>query len=222
MDGKDVMEKKIEHIIKVLRKECKKFKEPIVTTISKKKDPFKVLISTVLSLRTKDEVTHKAGERLFKRASTPYEIVKLSPEEIEKLIYPVGFYKRKARNIIDISKILIEKYNGAVPDSIDELLKLPGVGRKTANLVITLGYGKLGICVDTHVHRISNRLGIVKTKTPEETEFALRKILPKKYWIEYNDLLVTWGQNICTPISPKCSICKIFPYCEKVGVGKHR
>ncbi len=216
------MEKKIENIIRVLRRECKKFKEPIVTTISKKKDPFKVLIGTVLSLRTKDDVTHKASERLFEKASTPYEIIKLSPEEIEKLIYPVGFYKRKAKNIIEISKILIEKYNGNVPDSIDELLKLPGVGRKTANLVITLGYGKLGICVDTHVHRISNRLGIVKTKTPEETEFALRKILPKKYWIEYNDLLVTWGQNICTPISPKCSICKISPYCEKIGVVKHR
>ncbi len=216
------MEKKIENIIRILRIACKKFKEPIVTTISKKKDPFKVLISTVLSLRTKDEVTHRASERLFEKASTPYEIIKLSPEEIEKLIYPVGFYKRKAKNIIEISKILIEKYNGNVPDSIDELLKLPGVGRKTANLVITLGYGKLGICVDTHVHRISNRLGIVKTKTPEETEFALRKILPKRYWIEYNDILVIWGQNICTPISPKCSICKISPYCEKVEVRKHR
>ncbi len=213
---------KIEAIIKILREEIKKFKEPIVTTISRKKDPYKVLISTVLSLRTKDEVTHKASERLYKKASTPWEMVKLSPNEIEKLIYPVGFYKRKAKNIIEISKILIEKYDGKVPDDIDELLKLPGVGRKTANLVVTLGYGKLGICVDTHVHRVSNRLGIVKTKTPEETEFALRKILPKKYWIEYNDLLVTWGQNICTPISPKCSMCKISSYCNKIGVTKHR
>ncbi len=213
---------KIEAIIKILREETKKFKEPIVTTISRKKDPYKVLISTVLSLRTKDEVTHKASERLYKKASTPWEMVKLSPNEIEKLIYPVGFYKRKAKNIIEISKILIEKYDGKVPDDIDELLKLPGVGRKTANLVVTLGYGKLGICVDTHVHRVSNRLGIVKTKTPEETEFALRKILPKKYWIEYNDLLVTWGQNICTPISPKCSMCKISSYCNKIGVTKHR
>ncbi len=213
---------KIEAIIKTLREETKKFKEPIVTTISRKKDPYKVLISTVLSLRTKDEVTHKASERLYKKASTPWEMVKLSPNEIEKLIYPVGFYKRKAKNIIEISKILIEKYDGKVPDDIDELLKLPGVGRKTANLVVTLGYGKLGICVDTHVHRVSNRLGIVKTKTPEETEFALRKILPKKYWIEYNDLLVTWGQNICTPISPKCSMCKISSYCNKIGVTKHR
>ncbi len=213
---------KIEAIIKILREETKKFKEPIVTTISRKKDPYKVLISTVLSLRTKDEVTHKASERLYQKASTPQEMVRLSPQEIERLIYPVGFYKRKAKNIIEISNILIEKYNGKVPDDIDELLKLPGVGRKTANLVVTLGYGKLGICVDTHVHRLSNRLGIVKTKTPKETEFALRKILPKKYWIEYNDLLVTWGQNICTPISPKCSMCKISSYCNKIGVTKHR
>ena len=214
--------KKIKKIIEILETEYKKFKPPIVTEISKKKDPFKVLIGTVLSLRTKDEVTHKASEKLFNQADSPQKILKLKEKEIEKLIYPVGFYKRKAKNIIEISKILIEKYDAKVPDSIDELLKLPGVGRKTANLVITLGYGKYGICVDTHVHRISNRLGLVNTKTPEETEFALRKILPKKYWIKYNDLLVTWGQNICTPISPKCSICKIKDYCDKVGVTKHR
>ena len=222
MNDKKDMKKRIKDIIDILRIETKRFKEPIVTTISKKKDPFKVLISTILSLRTKDETTHKASERLFKKADTPSKIIKLSPEEIEKLIYPVGFYRRKARNIIEVSKILIEQYDGKVPDTIPKLLKLPGVGRKTANLVITLGYGKLGICVDTHVHRISNRLGLVKTRTPEETEFALRKILPKKYWIEYNDLLVTWGQNICTPVSPKCSICKISHLCPKVGVKKHR
>ncbi len=219
MDGQNV---KIKKIIEILRVESKKYKEPIVTTVSRKRDPYKVLIATILSLRTKDDTTHKASERLFKRASTPYEMVKLPQEEVEKLIYPVGFYKRKAKNLIEVSKILIEKYDGKVPDSIDELLKLPGVGRKTANLVITLGYGKYGICVDTHVHRISNRLGLVKTKTPEETEFALRKLLPKEYWIEYNDLLVTWGQNICTPISPKCSICAISSYCSRVGVKKFR
>ena len=213
---------KIDKIIEILKEEYKKLKKPAVTQISYGKDPFKVLISTILSLRTKDEVTIKASKKLFKHAKTPWEILKLPEEKIKELIYPVGFYKRKAKNILEICKELIEKYNGDVPDSLDELLKLKGVGRKTANLVITLGFNKHGICVDTHVHRISNRLGIVKTKTPEETEFELRKVLPKKYWIQYNDLLVTWGQNICTPISPKCSICTISAYCKKENVKKHR
>jgi endonuclease III len=138
------------------------------------------------------------------------------------LIFPVGFYKTKAGRIREICAKLLESHGGKVPDTIDELLTLPGVGRKTANLVVTLGYGKLGICVDTHVHRISNRLGYVSTKSPEETERALREKLPRQYWIEYNDLLVTWGQNVCRPISPWCSRCPIRPYCKQVGVLRHR
>lgn len=213
----------IDEIIEILKSEVRKWKVPIVTEIAnEKRDPFKVLISTILSLRTKDETTAQASYRLFKLADTPQKMIRLGQETIAKTIYPVGFYNNKAKQIPEICRKLIEEYNGIVPDEIDELLKFNGVGRKTANLVLTLGYQKLGICVDTHVHRISNRLGIVKTKTPEETEFALRKCLPKKHWIIYNDLLVTYGQNLCTPTSPKCSECKIYDFCEKVGVIKSR
>ncbi|HRR92248.1 MAG TPA: endonuclease III, partial [bacterium] len=196
----------IEKIIEILRESVKEWKQPVVTQIAERdRDPFRILISTILSLRTKDEVTKIASERLFSLARTPEEMLRLEEEEIERAIYPVGFYRNKAKTIKEICKVLIERYNGRVPDDIDELLKLKGVGRKTANLVITLGYNKPGICVDTHVHRISNRLGYVKTKTPEETEFALRGKLPEEYWIEFNDLLVTLGQTICHPVSPRCS-----------------
>jgi len=203
----------IDNIIRILKEEVKSLGIPVVTEVSSDRSPFKVLISCVLSLRTKDEVTRGASKRLFRLAETPVDMLKLDQKTIEKTIYPVGFYITKARNIIGISKTLVEKYNSIVPQEIDELLKLKGVGRKTANLVVTLGYKKLGICVDTHVHRISNRLGYISTKTPKETEFALRGKLPKKYWIIYNDLLVTYGQNICKPISPFCSKCKIEKYC---------
>jgi endonuclease-3 len=213
----------IRKIILVLREEIGRFDVPIVTEISQaRRNPFHVLISTILSLRTKDEVTRLASRRLFERAGGPNEILELPAEEMEKLIFPVGFYKTKARNILGVCSEILNTYSGKVPDEIDELLKLKGVGRKTANLVLTLGYGKPGICVDTHVHRVSNRLGYVKTKTPEQTEMALRAKLPQEYWIEYNDLLVTWGQNICRPISPFCSKCAIEPYCNKVGVEKSR
>ncbi len=209
----------LEKVLSILQREYKKWNAPVVTLIKERtNDPYKILISTVLSLRTQDKTTHKAAERLFKVADTPQKMVRLSEKEIEKLIYPVGFYRTKAKNIKKISEILLKEYNGRVPDDLDELLKLPGVGRKTANLVITLGYGKLGICVDTHVHRISNRLGIVKTKTPFETEMELRKILPKKWWIEYNDMLVSLGQTICRPIRPKCDICPLRDYCPKICV----
>jgi endonuclease-3 len=190
--------------------------------VSATRDPFKVLISCILSLRTKDEVTAGAAKRLFARASTPEELVKLSHEEIEKFIYPVGFYHRKAEQIREIARILIEQYDSRVPDELDELLKLKGVGRKTANIVVTMGFNKPGVAVDTHVHRISNRLGLVSTKTPEQTEFALRAVLPQKHWISFNNLLVMHGQRICTPISPKCSICPIAEYCKRVGVGRFR
>jgi len=197
--------------------------DPIVTKISRRnRDPFQILVSTVLSLRTKDEVTREAAPRLLARAQTPQEMLALPEGEIARLIFPVGFYKTKARRLREICSTLVAKYGGRVPDDLEELLKLPGVGRKTANLVITLGYGLPGVCVDTHVHRISNRLGYVKTKTPEQTEMALRKKLPPEYWIEYNDLLVTWGQNVCRPISPFCSTCSIRPCCKQVGVVRHR
>lgn len=217
------MKKDIDKIVEILKKESSKFKEPVVSEISKRKgSPYQILISTLLSLRTKDEVTLKASEKLFKLADNPYSMIKLREKDIEKAIYPVGFYHRKAEQILNISKEIIDKYSGKVPSSIEELLSLKGVGRKTANLVLSEGFGMKSIAVDTHVHRISNRLGLVSTKNPKETEYELIKILPKKYWIIFNKLLVTLGQNICTPISPKCSICSINTYCKKVGVKKSR
>lgn len=214
--------KNLSKAIKILKKEILKCRAPIVTEVSWRRDPFQVLISCLLSLRTKDKTTSKASARLFRLAKTPKTMLKLTVKQIEKAIYPVGFYKTKAKRIKEISMVLVEKYKSRVPDEIDELLELHGVGRKTANLVVSLGYGKHGICVDTHVHRISNRLGYVKTKNPHETEFALRKKLPRRYWLIYNDLLVTWGQNVCVPISPFCSKCKIKRYCKRVGVQKSR
>ncbi|MFC1537885.1 endonuclease III domain-containing protein [Candidatus Latescibacterota bacterium] len=213
----------IDKIIQILRTFSTKWREPIVTEISKiERNPYKVLISTIISLRTKDDVTRRASERLYKKAETPESMLKLQAGEIEEAIYPAGFYKNKSKTILEVSKTLIDKYNGKVPDDLDELLTLKGVGRKTANLVLTLGYGLPGICVDTHVHRISNRLGYVSTKTPNETEFVLRDKLPKEYWIEYNDLLVSFGQNICKPISPLCSQCPIHDHCMRIGVKIHR
>lgn len=190
--------------------------------VSTRKDPFLTLISCLLSLRTKDEVTARASERLFALAKTPEEMLTHKREEIEAAIYPVGFYRRKAAQILELCRVLIERYDSKVPDRIDELLNLKGVGRKTANIVITMGYNKPGVAVDTHVHRISNRLGLVATKNPYQTEFALRKTLPKRYWIIFNDLLVMHGKTICTPISPKCNICPITAHCKRVGVTRFR
>jgi endonuclease-3 len=175
-----------------------------------------------LSLRTKDATTLAASNRLFKLAMTPKKMLTLKKEKIERAIYPVGFYHTKARNIKSICNDLVKKFNGKVPDDLETLLTLQGVGRKTANLVLTEGYGKLGICVDTHVHRISNRLGYIKTKTPEQTEMALRVKLPKRFWIIYNMLLVTWGQNICKPVSPLCSACSVRHLCPQKGVTSSR
>ena len=210
----------IPKVIKILKQVNASFTIPAVTQISNKsRSPFMVLISCILSLRTKDNTTAQASERLFRLAKTPETMIRLSNRTIEKAIYPVGFYRNKAKVIKNISTELIEKYHSKVPDTIDDLLAFKGVGRKTANLVVTMGYGKPGICVDTHVHRIINRWGYVKTKTPEETEFALREKLPKRYWIIINNLLVTFGQNICKPISPLCKRCRIYIYCNKVGVA---
>ena len=213
----------IDSFVELIEEHYKKWNPPIVTLISQRgATPFEVLVSTLLSLRTKDEVTSKACARLFEVARTPLEILKQDEDELKKLIYPVGFYPTKAKRLKDISRIIIEEYNGKVPDEIDELMKLPGVGRKTANLVLIEGYQKDAICVDTHVHRISNRVGYVKTKTPDKTESALRKKLPLKHWVRYNELLVAFGQVICRPISPFCSKCPVERMCPKIGVDRSR
>lgn len=205
--------------------ETRKFKVPVVSRIADEassQKPFLVLISCLLSLRTKDETTAAASGRLFDLAENPQDMLRLSIAQIEKAIYPVGFYRTKARRIKGICRDLIGIFSSRVPDNMEDLLTLKGVGRKTANLVLTEGFGKLGVCVDTHVHRISNRLGVCDTRSPDDTEACLRNKLPKRYWIEYNKLLVTWGQNICKPVSPLCSACAIDKYCRKIGVVKHR
>ncbi|HPD57597.1 MAG TPA: endonuclease III [Smithellaceae bacterium] len=213
----------IDTIIKILKKELKVGKLPIVSHLAAdQRDPFVILISTLLSLRTKDEVTELATERLFKLAGTPAEMLKIPEAKIAKTIYPVGFYRVKARTIHHVCRELIERFNSRVPDNLEDLLSIKGVGRKTANLVISLAYGKPGICVDTHVHRISNRMGYVKTKTPDETEFALRAKLPRRHWIIYNTLMVAFGRRTCKPVSPVCSACPINIYCARVGVKLSR
>jgi endonuclease III len=209
--------------IPILREEYRFWKTPAVTIVAQSdRSPFKVLVSCIISLRTKDEVTAQASRRLFERAATPDAMQSLPVDEVAGLIYPAGFYRNKAFQIVEISKRLMAEYGGMVPDEIDELLKFKGVGRKTANLVVTLGFGKPGICVDTHVHRICNRWGYVSTKTPDETEAVLRKKLPAEHWIEINDLLVAFGQNLCRPLSPRCSVCRLAGMCAKVGVGASR
>ena len=184
--------------------------------------PFETLVSTILSLRTKDAVTEVASHRLLARAATPESLASLPIQQVERLIFPVGFYRTKAKHLRETCRILLKDHRGGVPRSMEELLKLPGVGRKTANLVLTIGFGDYGICVDTHVHRISNIWGYVRTKTPEETEFALRKKLPRRHWKTYNDILVTFGQNMCVPVSPWCSKCPVARYCPKIGLKRSR
>lgn len=213
----------IHAVLRILRREVRRWQEPVVGVVAREsRDPFRILVACVLSLRTKDQTTAEGSRRLFALGVDPASLLRLPLRRIESAIYPVGFYRTKARHIRAICRRLLEEYHGRVPDSIDELLTLPGVGRKTANLVVTVGYGKPGICVDTHVHRISNRLGYVKTKTPEHTEEALRRKLPRRYWITFNDLLVPFGQNVCRPVSPYCSRCQVARYCERVGVTRSR
>jgi endonuclease-3 len=211
-------------VMSILKKEYARFQTPAVTEVAEelRANPFRVLLSCIISLRTKDDVTRAASKSLFALASTPETVACLKTAEVEKAIYPAGFYHTKAKTIIDISKELVEKRSSRVPDTIKGLLELKGVGRKTANLVLTLGFGKPGICVDTHVHRITNRWGLVSTKTPEATEYALREILPKRYWIMINDLLVAYGQNVCGPLSPFCGSCAIAGWCEREGVKRSR
>lgn len=214
----------LEKVLAILRKEIKKWKVPVVGVIADEANdrPFETLISTVLSLRTKDKVTLEASLRLFDKAKTPADILKLKSEELEKLIYPVCFYRNKSVSILKTCQILVEKYGGKVPRDLDKLIELPGVGRKTANLVMTVGFDDYGICVDVHVHRISNRFGFIKTALPDESELVLRENLPKKHWKTYNDILVAFGQNLCVPVSPWCTRCPVEKYCEKQGVNKHR
>jgi endonuclease III len=213
----------IAEIVRLLEEELKNRELPIVSELAlKHQDPFEILISTLLSLRTKDEVTAAATERLFALASTPEGMLKLTAEQIRKAIYPVGFYRTKAETILRVCRELIDRFHTRVPDTLDALLSLKGVGRKTANLVVSLGFGGAGLCVDTHVHRISNRLGYVRTKNPEETEFALRKKLPPEYWSRYNTLLVAFGRNTCRPVSPLCSVCPVAAYCDRIDVKKSR
>lgn len=209
----------IHDAFRILREEYRSWRTPAVTIVAGcGRSPFRVLVSCIISLRTRDEVTAVASARLFERADTPAAMAGLSGDEIASLIYPAGFYATKARQIVEISQELVEKYSSQVPDEIDELLKFKGVGRKTANLVVTLGFGKPGICVDTHVHRICNRWGYIATSTPDKTEAALRAQLPHEYWIAINDLLVAFGQNHCHPVSPRCSTCRLAGICDRVGV----
>ena len=207
----------------ILADAVKGWVSPAVTIVATRdRDPFKVLVSCILSLRTRDQTTAEASARLFGLADTPERIARLGLPRIEEAIYPVGFYRVKAQQILDISRELSERHSGRVPDELEELLRFKGVGRKTANLVLTLGYGKPGICVDIHVHRICNRWGYVTTRNPEQTEAALRQKLPPEYWIVINDLLVTFGQNQRPPVSPRCSSCPLYRLCDRVGVLKHR
>jgi endonuclease-3 len=182
------------------------------------RDPFRILIGCILSLRTRDDTSIPATDRLFRRASDPATMARMRASTVEKLIYPVGFYRRKAAQILAICRLLIEDHDGKVPSAIDDLLALPGVGRKTANLVVTLGFGLPGICVDTHVHRICNRLGWLETDHPDRTEQELRAFLPRRFWVPINEILVRHGQNICKPIGPRCDSCPVEKLCPRLGL----
>ena len=213
------MKTDIDSIYKILNKTVKDYKVPIVDLVeARTKDPFKILVTTILSARTKDEVTARASVSLFKKVSVPKDINKLTIKQIEKLIYPVGFYKNKAKYLKKLPVVLKEKFNNKIPRTIEELIELPGVGRKTANLVMAVAFKIPAICVDVHVNRIMNRFGYIRTKNPLETEMALRKKLPKKYWLKINYIIVAFGQNLCKPINPKCDVCPVYKYCKRVGV----
>ena len=209
-----------------LARELTKVREAVRPTtlaeVERRRDPFRLLVACVISLRTKDEVTAQASARLFAVAAAPEALARLPQSRIAKLIFPAGFYNTKAKQIREISRRIARDHGDRVPADREALLALPGVGRKTANLVLGLGFGIPAICVDTHVHRISNRLGLVRTKNPEETEHALEKVLPRRLWIEINDLLVTFGPNVCQPVSPWCSTCPLAARCPRIGVGRHR
>ena len=213
----------IDRFVSVIEANYRQWNPPIITFIANRgATPFEVLVSTLLSLRTKDEVTGEAAKRLLDVARTPQAMVALDAKKIETLIYPVGFYPTKAQRLLSISRILLDRYGGRVPETLEELTALPGVGRKTANLVLVEGFKIPAICVDTHVHRISNRIGYVRTAHPDKTELALRKKLPKRHWVRYNELLVAFGQVLCRPVSPFCSRCPVADMCPRIGVDRHR
>lgn len=219
-----VSKKVIQNVFITLEKNVRKFEVPVSMDIGEEsRDPYQVLISCLLSLRTKDTITGPISKKLFKIAKTPEAIARMPLKKLESIVKPVNFYKTKAGRIKEISQQLVKEHGGVVPSNFEELLQFKGVGRKTANIVMTYGhFSKEHIAVDIHVHRIPNRWGWIKTKHPEDTETELKRIVPKKYWQHINDLLVQFGQNICLPISPKCSICPIKQYCKRVGVAKSR
>ena len=215
-------EKQVVTVIKILKKYQKSKRKTNLNREARKYTPFQTLISCILSLRSRDEITEKVSKKLFQAAKTPKEILRLPQKRLEKLIYSSGYYRNKAKTIKEIAKHIIKYHNGKVPSKEEHLLAIRGVGRKTANIVLSLAYNKKAIPIDTHCHRIPNRLGLIRTKTPEQTEQELMKILPKEYWNEFNGIFVLFGRTICTPISPKCSVCPIKRYCRKVGVKSSR
>ncbi len=218
-----ISNKNVDTVIITVKNAVKKYAMPVLERFNdSKKDPYWVLIPCILSLRAKDEATAVVSESLYRMAPTPEQVLKIPLKKMEQIVYKTGFYHVKAKNVLNITKIILEKYKGKVPDDIDELLTIPGVGRKTANLVVTVAFKKPGICVDTHVHKISNRWGYVKTKDAEHTEMRLREILPKKYWMKINLYLVLFGQNICLSVSPFCSKCPIAKWCPRIGVTTSR
>lgn len=218
MDKKERIEKVMENLMKYYD-----YKErTTLNRMRKKPDAFKILISCLLSLRTQDKNTEKASKRLFAVADTPKEILKIPNKKLEELIYSSGHYKKKARTLKHVSRVILEEHKGVVPDTREELLKIKGIGPKTANIVLAFAYGKSVLPIDVHCHRIPNRLGWLKTKTPEQTEKELEKILPKKYWKEFNAIFVLFGQTICQPLSPHCSKCPVREYCPKIGVTRSR
>ncbi len=218
-----VVDYPISKVLTILKKYVEDVQTPIVELVeAQTKDPFKIILTTILSARTKDQTTASVLPNLFKKVKKPADLNKLTESQISKLIYPVGFYKTKAKHLKLLPKVLKEEFDNVLPSDVDSLTKLPGVGRKTANLVVAVGFHKPAICVDVHVHRISNRLGYIKTKDPFDTEMTLRKVLDKKYWQTYNSILVAFGQHLCKPVSPHCSICPVKKYCKQVGVKNHR
>lgn len=215
----------VDRVMRILRLAIDGMERPAVEKISDEQaeDPFQILIATALSARTQDATTHAASTRLFKRARTPRSLARLPVEEIEQLIYPVSFYRNKARQVKACGAALVERFGGSVPSTMEELVSLPGVGRKTANLVLILAFrSRRNICVDTHVHRISNRLGWVETETPDDTEQALYRVAPSRWWSVINRYLVTWGQNVCRPVHPRCGDCALVAVCPRIGVARER
>jgi len=209
--------------MRVLKKEFESNSMPVVDLIEEQSgDPLKILIGTILSARTKDETTRDASQRLFSQVHTINDLDRLTEKHLQQIIFPVGFYRTKARHLKELPSMLRKRFDGRVPESLEDLMKLPGVGRKTANLVMAIAFKKPAICVDTHVHRICNRFGYVNTKTPFETEMALREKLPRKYWLLFNSYLVSFGQNTCRPVSPRCTVCPIRAFCNRVGVKNHQ